>query len=250
MSSHTAEGSPMEGVGATRDIAPTTIHRAVARGAVYSEGMSYGDVFRVTERDALWALVEAHPLACLVVVDGAEPVIAHAPLILRGDSLEGHVARGNPLAPYAVAGAAVTALFQGPDAYVSPRWYARPREQVPTWNYAVVRAWGRLSAMDGDEARSHLDALAQRFEGEGAGTDAWRASWLDAEALAAMGRGVVAFRVEVDRVEGRFKLSQNRDEGDRRRVESALIARGARGDEDVAALMRAAALGPSRRSRP
>ncbi len=201
--------------------------------------MSYGDVFRVTDRDALWALVEAHPLACLVVVDGGEPVIAHAPLILRGDSLEGHVARGNPLARHALDGSAVTALFQGPDAYVSPRWYARPREQVPTWNYAVVRVWGRLSAMDGDGALRHLDALSQRFEGEGA--DAWRASWLDAEALAAMARGVVAFRVQVDRVEGRFKLSQNRDEGDRRSVESALLARGARGDEAVAALMRAGA---------
>jgi transcriptional regulator len=148
-------------------------------------------------------------------------------------TLVGHLARPNPQAAHLAAGRPVLAIFHGPHAYVSPAWY-QTVPAVPTWNYVVVHARGVPTVMH-DATRVHelLDVTVRAFEAPGS---AWAASGLPEQYLSTMARGVVAFELPVDRLEGKFKLSQNRPPADRAGVIAALQA----GDAEaraVAALM-------------
>ena len=110
----------------------------------------------------LLSLMRRHPFATVVGVAGGAPEIAHLPLLVKEGPLriEGHVARQNPLARLVEAGAPLTAVFHGPHAYVSPRFY-RTAPNVPTWNYAVVHASGPARAT---EALPHVRELTAAFE--------------------------------------------------------------------------------------
>lgn len=182
-------------------------------------------------------LVTAHPFATLVAVrEGGPPEIAHAPLLFAGeDRLVGHVARANPLAELARAGAPVTAVFHGPDAYVSAAWYETPAEQVPTWNYAVVHAEGTLRALAAAELPEALAALSARFEASE--PRPWRPEEADGALLEDLRRAIVGFEIRVTRLQAKLKLSQNRATGDRARVEARLAASPAPRDREVAAWM-------------
>lgn len=180
--------------------------------------------FEVVDRATLVALMREQPLATLVSVSSGEPGFTHLPLEVeqRGDGLRllGHVARANPHWSQWVDGAAVTAIFRGPDGYVSPRWYSS-REAVPTWNYIVVHACGRIAVTDDSEAKERiLKALIDRHD------PAYRAQWdeLGEEYREKMKRAIVGLSIEVDRLEGKFKLSQNRPAQDRRRVRAEIGA--------------------------
>ena len=180
-------------------------------------------------KDAL-AVMRTHPFATLVsVVDGA-PMMSHAPLEVEpksdgkgeenGDALTllGHFAAPNPHAKVFVDGAAVTAIFHGPDAYVSPSWY-RQREAVPTWNYVVVHARGRVRRIDDSDGKERvLKALIDRHD------LAYHAQWdaLPLEFREKMKRGIVAFEIAVDALAAKFKLSQNRSAEDRAGVHAAM----------------------------
>jgi transcriptional regulator len=183
--------------------------------------------FSVADRATLVELMRAHPLATLVSASGGEPHFTHLPLEVdeREDRLRllGHVARANPHWALWQDGAPVTALFHGPDAYVSPRWYA-VREAVPTWNYAVVHAQGRIAIThDAEEKERILKALIARHDPE------YRRRWdeLGDEYRDKMKRGIVGLTIAVERLHGKFKLSQNRPQPDRRRVHSEMLAGGA-----------------------
>jgi predicted FMN-binding regulatory protein PaiB len=121
--------------------------------------------------EILQALMRAHPFATLASRADGDLVADHLPLQLSPDGrrLLGHVARANPLWKMA-AGQEVLAIFQGPQAYVSPSWYATKREHgkaVPTWNYVVVHAHGRLAAIDDPKRlRAMLDDLVDHHEAE------------------------------------------------------------------------------------
>ncbi len=158
----------------------------------------------------LLALMRRHPFATLVGVRDGSPEIAHIPLLAKDAPLRiaGHVARGNPLARMVESGARLTAVFHGPHAYVSPRLY-RTTPNVPTWNYAVVHASGPAKAVDGG-AMDHLRELIDVFEaGRPQGEAAWSVDSV-AEHAARILPGLVAFEISVERVEGKFKLNQNR----------------------------------------
>lgn len=167
--------------------------------------------------------------------------IAHVPLVLERapgtlGRLHAHVARANPLWRVALAAGRVTAVLQGPHGYVSPRWYERPREHVPTWNYAVVHAQGRVAGpMSDADLRAHVDALAARHE---RGVPApWRFDDLAPDLRDRLAAQIVGLTIAIDRLEGKLKLSQNRSDADRARVRAALLARGASDDLAMAALM-------------
>jgi transcriptional regulator len=121
--------------------------------------------------EVLHALMREHPFATLASRAGDGLVADHLPLQLSSDGrrLLGHVARANPLWK-AAAGQEVLAIFHGPQAYVSPSWYPSKHENgkaVPTWNYVVVHASGRLTAIDdAQRLRALLDDLVDRHEGE------------------------------------------------------------------------------------
>jgi transcriptional regulator len=180
--------------------------------------------------DPAWchALMRAHGFAVMITADDAGlPFATHLPFLLdetRGPkgTLRGHVARANPHWRFLAAGRPTLVVFAGPHAYVSPSWYAT-HPSVPTWNYVAVHATGtgRLVEEPG-RVRALLADLVR--EHEGAGPAAWALDSLPAEYLDGMQRGIVAFEIAVDRLEGKAKLSQNRDAVDQERVRLALAA--------------------------
>jgi transcriptional regulator len=187
--------------------------------------------------DVLVAHLERHDFA-LLVTNGPRGIVAsHIPFLVerRGGELHllGHLARPNPQVADLALGGEVLAIFHGPHAYVSPRWYlAGPA--VPTWNYADVHAYGRVRVIDdGEWLRGFLERLSQRHE---AGSEQpWRIEDQPAAYMTGMLKGIVGLDIAVTRLEGKFKLSQNRPAADRPRIVAALEARG---DPEAAAVAR------------
>jgi transcriptional regulator len=180
------------------------------------------------DADALLALMQAHPLATLVR-GGAALAADVLPLEVerRGEGwrVAGHVARGNPLWREA-DGQPVLLLFQGPQGYVSPNWYPSKFEHgkaVPTWNYTMVQVHGTLRAVqDPAWLRGFVTRLTERHE---AGRPVpWHVADAPADYLDAMLKAIVGIEIEVTRVEGKFKLSQNRSAADRTGVVLGLEA--------------------------
>lgn len=195
--------------------------------------------FKEDDTARLHALMRAHPFALLVsAIDGA-PFATHLPMVL--DAAEGargtlrcHLARANPHWRGLERDGACLTVFQGPNAYVSPNWYDK-HPAVPTWNYVAVHAYGRARTMDDAELRRLVDDLSAIHE---AGQPVpWTSAKVTEEWFAGMRKAIVGFAIEITRLEGKFKLSQNRPEGDRMNVIQAL-AGGDAGAQGIAAMMR------------
>jgi transcriptional regulator len=185
--------------------------------------------FVVQERALAAALMRAHPFATLITQGSVEPVVSHVPLLLieEGDNwrMLGHVARANPHWELWNEHKRILAIFHGGDAYVSPSLYST-RKAVPTWNYAIVHAHGVVELWHDSERKEQvLKALIDRHD------PVYRSQWdeLDSAFREGMKGGIVAFTIAVDRIEAKFKLSQNRPEADRTRVLEAMRASGDKG---------------------
>lgn len=177
------------------------------------------DHFAAPDRDAIVQLIAQHPFATLISVAGGEPVITHLPLVADATgTLVGHVARANPHAALLAEGATVTAVFHGPHVYVSPTWYEQPG--VPTWNYATVHVHAKVRVIDGEAAQAMLDHLVDTFDPDPLGEAGTRHMRQDERA--GMLAHIHCFALEMQRVEAKFKLSQNKSPADRLRVVSAL----------------------------
>jgi transcriptional regulator len=191
--------------------------------------------FQQPDDSALWRFVDEHSFGTLLTVTEGRPFASHLPFLVDRSKrlLHCHVARANPQWLALGASLQVLAIFTGPHAYVSPTWYADPG--VPTWNYTVVHVHGEARAIDdADHTRRHVEALAAKFERDRA------APWVpeyDVRRLA----GIVGVEIRVDKLEGKFKLSQNRSAVDRARVVAELTATGRDNDAALAQLMTAAA---------
>ena len=194
--------------------------------------------FHETRIDVLHALMREYPFATLIV-HGADGLAAnHVPLELVGDaSLHGHVARGNELTR--ADGAQVLVIFHGADGYISPNWYPSKHEtgrEVPTWNYAVVHVHGRLRTVtDAAWLRELLGRLTDRHEAGQA--KPWQVSDAPEDHIEKMLRAIVGLEISVDRIEGKFKLSQNHPDANRAGVLAGLGTRAGRGDAALADLM-------------
>jgi transcriptional regulator len=190
------------------------------------------DAFRLDDRAVLLDHIAKYAFAT-VITHGREGVVAsHLPLLASADGtlLSGHLARANHQFEQLASGPEVLAIFHGPHAYVSPSVYLE-QPSVPTWNYAVVHARGRARLVDEKRLRAILDEMVARFDSTG-----WR---LDApeEFVRAKLDAIAGFEIDVHRLEGKWKLSQNRSRADQARVAEWL----GRGDEQsrvLAALMR------------
>jgi transcriptional regulator len=158
--------------------------------------------------------------ACAGEASKAGPVATHLPLVVKDEgehgTLEGHFARANPHWQ-ALSNRETLVVFSGPHSYVSPTLYAEPRS-VPTWNYIAVHAYGPLSLIEGEAEK---DALLKGLiaQNEPAYADTWQA--MPEDFRRTMLAGIVGFRIPIARIEGKFKLSQNRPEVDRRNVQAA-----------------------------
>jgi transcriptional regulator len=172
------------------------------------------------ERDeaALVAHLAAHPFATIAAAPGGRPCVAHAPLVVRrlegGLALDFHLSRSNTLAAAIADGFRAVAVSLAADAYVSPDWYAAA-DQVPTWNYVSVEAEGPVAALDEAGLVALLDDLSAQEEARLAPKPAWTRGKMSPGRFEAMLRGIVGARLTVERLEGTFKLSQNKGEADR-----------------------------------
>lgn len=196
--------------------------------------------FTETRPEVLLEHIERYNFGLLVSHGSAGMVASHLPFLVEraGDGLHlhGHLARPNPQVTDLARGGEVLAVFHGPHAYISPNWYASG-PAVPTWNYADVHAYGTVRLVDdGDWLQAMLRRLSVRHENRN--PVPWRMQELPDNYLANMVKGIVGFDIAVTRLEGKYKLSQNRPSADRPRVITALEAQGDAEAKAVARLMR------------
>jgi transcriptional regulator len=192
--------------------------------------------FRVDDEDELFAFMESNAFATLVCGGEEGLHVSHIPLMPQRDAsgairLLGHMARANPQWDALASATHVLAIFQGPHAYVSPSWYAN-HPAVPTWNYSVVHASGPVRALDDAQLHHLLESLSTTYEGDR--PSAWRMGEQPEDFLVKMKRAIAGFEMQVESLEGKFKLSQNRP-ADFERVVAALEAQG---EGELARLMR------------
>jgi transcriptional regulator len=182
--------------------------------------------FRDDTADALdraAALGFAHVFAATA----AGPMVAHAALTRHGDTLRFHVARANRVAAH-LDGAALLVSVAGPEGYVSPNWYTRPGDQVPTWNYLAVEVDGTARAIDEAALVEHLDALAAGHEPRVNPAAPWTRRKMDDAVFRRMLSGIVGFAVAPAAIRATTKLSQNKPAADRQGVIAGLTASGNR----------------------
>jgi transcriptional regulator len=196
--------------------------------------------FTETREDALIAHIERHDFAMLVTRGAEAPIVSQIPFLLERRNgrlfLQGHLARPNPQVADFDGETEALAMFAGPHAYISPSWYEKV-PAVPTWNYASVHAYGPVRRIDDPEwLRGLVRRLSERHEAREPAP--WRMEDLPEPYVQAMLKGIVGVELAVARLEGKFKLSQNRPAGDRPRIISALSARSDPDSRAVAALMR------------
>ncbi|WP_297508926.1 FMN-binding negative transcriptional regulator [uncultured Caulobacter sp.] len=191
--------------------------------------------FRVEDRAVLLDFIQAHPFVTIAAGVGGRPLVAQAPVVIRDISgevaLDFHLSRGNALAPHLVQGFRAVALASGPDAYVSPDWY-ESADQVPTWNYQSVEAEGSVAVLSDAELVALLDDLSAQEEARLAPKPPWTRDKMSPGKFEAMLRGIVGGRLFVERLEGTFKVSQNKSETDRLGAAKGL------GEHPIARLMR------------
>lgn len=187
--------------------------------------MHPASAFKVTDEARLLAHLERHPLATLAAAPAGRLLIAQAPVLVRrlpeGLVLDFHLSRSNALAPAIATGFRAVAVSLGPDAYVSPDWYV-DADQVPTWNYVSVEAEGPVTALDEAGLVALLDDLSAQAEAGLAPKPAWTRAKMSPGRFERMLAGIVGARLVVERLEGTFKLSQNKDAIDRIGVAAAL----------------------------
>ncbi|WP_374311380.1 FMN-binding negative transcriptional regulator [Dongia sp.] len=182
---------------------------------------------------------------CSLVTLGSDGLDAsHIPVLLAAaegpnGTLYGHLARGNAQWKQVEKSVQTLAIFMGPDAYVSPSWYAEKAKNgkvVPTWNYVTVHAHGTIEFFDDQERLLDLvTRLTDRHEGKRA--EPWAVSDAPADYIQAHLKGIVGFRLPIARLEGKWKMSQNRNAEDRQGVVGGLAGEGGPAEAAVASLM-------------
>ena len=184
--------------------------------------------------------MRARPFAALVSSGSAGLYASHLPTVLKDEGpcgvIECHLARPNPHWKDLAEGNEALMIFQGPEAYITPNRYpskAQHGKAVPTWNFAVVHAYGRPEVMkDKDWLLQHVTELTAQQERSEA--KPWAPSDAPATYIEVMLRGIVGFRFAITRLEGKWKMSQNREVQDRVGVVKGLSARATGDDLEIA----------------
>jgi transcriptional regulator len=201
--------------------------------------------YSVTDRDELYEFIRAHSFAVLASANNLSdqpPIATHLPLLLKtGDSeparLLGHVARGNPQWGQS-QDRQVLAIFSGPHAYISAGWYGE-KNVVPTWNYVAVHVTGRLRIIQ--DAKNTLALVRETTEFfEQHSLQPWSVDSTDRDFLSRLVEGIVGFTIEIEGIQGCWKLNQHHSESRRRGVIAGLNDRGRGDDNEIARLMKEA----------
>ncbi len=190
----------------------------------------------------LHGFMAQYGFATLVTCKDGIPFASHLPLLIDGGVGEygvliGHMSRANPQWRGFGEDVEALAIFLGPHAYVSPNWYPS-QQKVPTWNYAAVHAYGTPRILE--DHRTVLEVLERLVaENESAMAEPWRIDSQSTEFRDAQMRGIVAFEIPIRRLEGKYKLNQNKPEADRLGAAAGLRATGEPLAQDVARMMEA-----------
>lgn len=196
--------------------------------------------FIETDETVLRALIEAHPLGLLISAAGDDVLANPVPFLVSLKdgitTLRAHLSKANPQWRHIRDGASVLVVFQGADSYVTPSWYASKAEHgkvVPTWNYAMVQARGTASVHEGAEwLRPQVNELTVRHEADRPAP--WKVDDAPEAFVDAQLRGIVGIEIAVAQLTGKWKVSQNRPEADRRGVHAGLTEDG---EADMAGLV-------------
>jgi transcriptional regulator len=202
-------------------------------------GMYVPKIHEETRIDVLHALIHAHPLGTWVTAGDGDLIVNHIPFHLdasRGafGTLVGHVARANPIWKHA-AGARDVVVFRGPQSYVTPNWYPTKHahgKAVPTWNYVVVTAHGTPKFID------NRDWLREQLRHLTAGQEAsqalpWNIEDAPVDFIEKMLAAIVGVEIPIERIQGKWKTSQNRPEADKLGVVAGLMGKG---DDEACAM--------------
>lgn len=185
--------------------------------------------FEEIRLNVLHGLVRAHPLGTLVTVAGDQLCADHIPFLLdagRGEKgeLHAHVSKANPLWRHFAGALQALVIFQGPESYITPSWYPRNQSDgkvVPTWNYAVVHAYGVPRAVtDSNWLLEHVTQLTRTHEAQH--ESPWQVSDAPKEYVQRMIGGIVGITMPISRLEGKWKVSQNRERSDQLGVVAGL----------------------------
>lgn len=196
--------------------------------------------FVETDHKRIEHVLDRHGFADLISIHERCLFASHIPMLRAratdGDNwiLSGHLAANNPQLASLFDGQTVLAIFKGEHKYVSPRFYVNPG--VPTWNYLAVHLYGRANRIEGrDAVLDHLAEMTRKYEAEANG---WSLVELDTARLDKLSGAIVAFRIHVDRIEAKFKLSQNRSIDDQHTVIAHFEAQDNPNADALAQLMR------------
>jgi transcriptional regulator len=186
--------------------------------------------------------------AAAVVGQGPDgPIASHVPIELDPEpapwgTIRCHFVRANSHTRSVADGGELLLIFQGPQGYVTPNWYPTKRETgkvVPTWNYVAIHAYGTATLFEDVAAlRAHLGALTDRFEARS--EVPWKIDDAPADFIDGMCRAIIGVEIRLTRIEGKWKLSQNRQPNDRLGVVDGLRAQGGESKLTMAALIEAA----------
>ncbi|WP_026679418.1 FMN-binding negative transcriptional regulator [Fictibacillus gelatini] len=193
--------------------------------------------YRMDHNEAV-QMMKSNPFALLVTVDGERPLATHLPLDIREEEgkifATGHIAYGNRQKKTLDPNREVLLIFQGPHAYISSSWYEV--EEVPTWDYLAVHAYGTARVISGDELRSALDSMLQHYESHRENGRLW--DTFDPELLESEMKGIVGFEIEITDIQAAAKMSQNRSDTDYKSIVTELEKSNEQGEIQVARWMR------------
>ncbi|KAA0699032.1 FMN-binding negative transcriptional regulator [Neorhizobium sp. P12A] len=202
--------------------------------------------FRETDLDTQHALIRENPLGLLISSGSDGPVANSIPFYLNAGlspkgTLQAHVAKANPQLRDIAGGAPVLVVFQGVNSYVTPSWYETKQETgkvVPTWNYAIVQARGPARVIeDAAWLWTQIEALTRSQEGQRAAP--WAVDDAPADFIASQIKGIIGIEIEIAEIDGKWKVSQNRPEADRKGVVRGLEdSNGAADTAEMAELVR------------
>lgn len=196
--------------------------------------------FREEDLDQLYGFIESNSFGILTSADREGPSATHLPFLLSRQTgsfgqLSGHLARANSHWKTLDA-AQVLVIFQGPHAYISPSWYEAEKNVVPTWNYVAVHVTGRLQLRhEPGDILDHLRKSVEFFESSQ--PDPWSIDSQDTEYLEKLAQAVVAFEIDIEQIEGKWKLSQNHSEERRKRIVNELAKQPESSQPTIADLM-------------
>ncbi len=206
--------------------------------------------FEEPRTEVLHELMRAQPLATLIIMSAGGLEANHIPLQIVASTnplgtLRGHVARANPLLVGLRSDVEALVIFHGPDAYISPSWYASKVESgkvVPTWNYAVAHAYGYVRIVDDrDWLRTQIDSLTTQHEAQQ--REPWSVADAPSDYIEKMLGAIVGIEIVITRLLGKWKVSQNQPHGNQTGVIAGLRAAGTASAIEVADLV-AEAAGP------